>query len=71
MSETDSDKQTIPHLEEVHQHMKAARQALRKSFEAWLPDGFLEHRRAARKEMLQAMRSLIDAAIDRMEKPND
>jgi hypothetical protein len=32
-----------------------------------LPEGFLEHRRAARKEMMLAVRSLLDAAIEKME----
>jgi len=32
-----------------------------------LPPGFLEHRRAARKEMLLAARSLIDHALKRMD----
>lgn len=34
---------------------------------AFLPEEFWEHRRAARREMLLAMRSLIDAAIERVE----
>jgi hypothetical protein len=29
--------------------------------------GFLEHRRAARKEMMLAVRSLLDAAIEKMD----
>jgi hypothetical protein len=32
-----------------------------------LPEGFLEHRRAARKEMLLAVRSMLDAVIEKME----
>ncbi len=56
-----------PRLREAREHAKAARASLRKSFEELIPHGFLEHRRAARKEMLLAMRSLLDAAIERME----
>jgi hypothetical protein len=56
-----------PRLQEAREHAKAARASLRKSFEELIPHGFLEHRRAARKEMLLAMRSLLDAAIERME----
>jgi hypothetical protein len=40
----------------------------RKSIQELIPPGFIEHRRAARKEMLLAMRSLLDAAIERTEK---
>jgi hypothetical protein len=35
--------------------------------ETLLPPGFIEHRRAARREMLKAARSLIDAALEKME----
>lgn len=61
-------KSRIP--EETREHYKAARQELRKSMEALMPEGyreFREHRKAARKEMLLAFRSLIDAAIKRNE----
>lgn len=57
-----------PHLKEARQHMRAARSAMRKSFEAFMPAGFIENRREARKEALLALRSMLDAAIQRMEK---
>jgi hypothetical protein len=53
--------------EETRQHLKAAREEMRKSVETLLPPGYLEHRRAARREFLLAARSLIDAALKRME----
>ena len=58
-----------PHLlpEETREHLKAARDEMRKSIETILPPGFLEHRRAARKEFLLAARSLLDAAIKRID----
>ena len=56
-----------PRIREAREHAKAARASLRKSFEELIPPGFLEHRRAARKEMLLAMRSLLDAAIEKIE----
>ncbi len=71
MSEANSEEKKNPKMEEAHEHMKAARKAMRKSMEAWLPEGFLESRRKARKEMLQAMRNFLDAAIDHIEKSND
>lgn len=71
MSESDSEEKKNPNLEDARQHMKAAREAMHKSMEAWLPKGFVESRRAARIEMLKAMQSLLNAAIERMEKPND
>jgi hypothetical protein len=57
-----------PRIQEARDHAKAARDSMKKSFEELIPHGFLEHRRAARREMLLAMRSLLDAAIERMEK---
>jgi hypothetical protein len=55
-------------LEEAREHMKAARTSVRRGFEDLIPKGFVEHGMAARKEMLLAMRSLLDAAIERMER---
>ncbi len=61
-------EQQIP--PEAREHMKAARDEMRKGFEAMMPEGFREyreHRRAARKEMLLAWRSMLDAAIKKMD----
>jgi len=55
-------------MTEAHAHARAARSSMLKSFEELIPHGFIEHRRAARREMLMAMRSLLDAAIERMER---
>ncbi len=55
-------------LGEAREHVAAARASMRRSIEELIPRGFIEHRRAARKEMLLAMRSLLDAAIERSEK---
>ncbi len=57
--------------EEVRQHMQAARDEMRESIKAFLPPGFVEHRRNARKEMLLAWRSLIDSALERMDEKKD
>jgi len=65
---TEKHHEKDPRLVEAKEHIKAARQAMRKSFEALLPPGNLENRRAARKEILLAMRSLVDAAIVHVEK---
>jgi len=35
--------------------------------EGMLPTGFMEHRRNARREMLKAFRSLIDAHLEKMD----
>ena len=53
---------------EIHQHLRAARTEFRHSLQAMLPPEFVEHRRAARREMLLAARSLIDHALERLEK---
>lgn len=57
--------------EEVRQHVRAAREEMRESIKAFLPPGFVEHRKKARKEMLLAWRSLIDSAIERMDIKED
>lgn len=53
--------------EEAAEHIRAARNEMRQSWEALLPPGFVEHRRAARKEFLLAVRSVLDAAVKRLD----
>ena len=53
--------------EEVREHFRAARRELRESMKEFLPSGFIEHRKKARREMLLAWRSLIDAALEKMD----
>jgi hypothetical protein len=65
MADEKDRKQFIP--EEAREHLKTARDEMRKSVETLFPPGFLEHRRAARKEMLLAARSLIDHALKTMD----
>lgn len=71
MAEKMSDKEfpfarCIP--SEAREHLHAAGEELRQSFESLFPPGFVEHRRKARKEILLAWRSMIDAALENMEK---
>ncbi len=54
--------------EDVRQHLRAAREEMREGIIAFLPPEFIEHRRKARKEMLLAWRSVIDSALERIEK---
>jgi hypothetical protein len=54
--------------DEAIEHMRTARAEMRKSIEALFPPGFITRRRAARKEMLLAFRSIIDAAIVRIDR---
>jgi hypothetical protein len=53
--------------EETRQHLRAARQAMREGMESLFPPEFIQSRRAARREMLLAARSLIDHALQRMD----
>jgi hypothetical protein len=53
--------------EGARQHAKAAREEMHKSFEALFPPEFIQHRRAARKEMLLAAREMLNYAIERLE----
>jgi hypothetical protein len=68
-SEKDSPKRMIP--EEVKEHMRAARAEFRESIKGLLPPEFVEHRRRARKEMLLAWRSMIDAALEKLESKSE
>ena len=54
--------------DEAREHVKAAREEMRESIQGFLPPEFIEHRRKARKEMLLALRSVVDAALERMDK---
>jgi len=51
--------------EDVRGHMRTARAEMRESVRAIFPPEFIEHRRAARREILLAFRSLIDHALER------
>ena len=68
MSETNETHETNPSLKEAREHMRAARKAMRMTLDEMLPKGYVERRREVRKEFLLAMRSLLDAAIDKTEK---
>ena len=57
--------------EEVREHFREARKELRESMKEFLPPGFIDHRRKARREMLLAWRSLIDAAIEKMDEKTE
>jgi hypothetical protein len=68
MSEQDeAETEDIKRYKEARNHFRAARQAMRKSVEAFLPPGVLENRRLARKEFLMGVRTLVDAAIETIE----
>jgi hypothetical protein len=60
-----------PIPEDVRQHAHAAREEMRASMKAFLPPKFWEHSRKARKEMLLAWRSMIDHALERMDKKDE
>ena len=57
--------------EDVREHFRQARRELRESMKEFLPPGFIEHRQKARREMLLAWRSLIDAALERMDEKKE
>ena len=56
--------------EETRQHYKNARKEFKKSIEGLLPQGFVEHRHNARREMLLAWRSMIDHLLKKMDEPS-
>ena len=53
--------------EDARSHYKAAREEIRKGIETLLPEDFYTHGRNARREMLMAWRSMLDAAIQRID----
>ena len=63
----DTEHEKDPRFEEARQHMKAARAAMRESYESILPPGFRESRHKARKEFLLAVRSMLDVAIEHVD----
>ena len=68
MAEKTSEKTQNPNMKEAREHMRAARDNMHKVAESFLPEGTREHQRAARKEFLLSLRSLVDAAIEHTDK---
>jgi hypothetical protein len=66
--EKSEEKAKNPEIEEARQHFKAAREAMHKSWAMMLPPGFVENRKAARKELLLGLRKLLDVAIEHTDK---
>ncbi len=70
VSEKKWGKRTVAH--DVGEHMRAARAERRAAWKSLIPESFWVHQKAARRESLLAMRSLIDAALARLEeKPEE
>ncbi|MFT3895348.1 MAG: hypothetical protein QM730_27295 [Anaerolineales bacterium] len=65
---TDHEKKWKEHIpEETREHYKKAREEMKQSIKGLLPEGFIEHRRNASREMLLAWRSMLDHAIQKMD----
>ncbi len=47
--------------------MRAAHREARAAWAKVIPPAFWQHRRAARREMLLALRTVVDAALERLE----
>jgi hypothetical protein len=58
---------TKEELREFREHMCAAFQAWREGWKTVLPDAFWQKGKEGQKEALLALRSLLDAALDRLE----
>ena len=71
MSEKKEKKFKHPHADKIPEgvkdHAKTARAEMRESVKSLFPPEFIEHRRAAHKEMLLAAQELISHAIARVE----
>lgn len=68
MSGKQSDHIDNANIKEAKEHFKNAHQSMHQGLEELLPKGFLERRRAARKEILLGFRKLLDAAIEKGDK---
>jgi hypothetical protein len=65
---SESEKKFKPEIpEEAREHYRNARNEMREAAKLLFPAGFLERRRAARKEMMMAFRSMLDSAIEKMD----
>jgi hypothetical protein len=65
---TGAESSVQEHLPKAWEHVKAAGDELRKGLASVVPPEVHEHGRAARREALLAARSVIDAALARLEK---
>jgi hypothetical protein len=50
------------------EHARAASREQREALKALIPDSFWGHQKTAKKETLLALRGLIDAALEELEK---
>jgi hypothetical protein len=57
-----------PNIREARTHARAAREEMRKAIEGFLPPAVVEHRKAAKREWLLAMRSMVNAALERIDR---
>ena len=68
MNDTNESKEKgNPKYKEAREHMRAAHRAWHESVRMMMPEGFYEQRKTARKEFLMGIRSMVDAALERME----
>ncbi len=56
-----------PEVESARSHFRNAREEMSKTVEAFLPPGVVAHRKAARKEFLLGLRSLVNVALTRLD----
>ncbi len=69
MAEVEEKKRRKPKLpEQVVEHARAASREQREALKALIPDSFWGHQKADKKETLLALRGLIDAALEELEK---
>lgn len=65
--ETMHTEQSEATFSEARSHLKVARESFKKQWMSLLPADFWRYRRQARREFLLGMRTLVDAAIGRIE----
>ena len=57
--------------DEARQHLRQAREEMRASLRMLVPPEYIQHRRAAHREAILAMRSLLDHALKRLDESGE
>ncbi len=65
MTEETQTQKDEPVSQEAKDHFGTAKEEFKKGLDAMFPPTVKEHRLAAQREVLQGLRSLIDAALDK------
>ena len=69
MSDETQNPNAVP--QDAKDHFSTAKDEFKKGLDAMFPPEVKEHRKAAQREVLQGLRSLIDAALEKFDDDED